>query len=398
MKGETQTVVIGAGPVGKFAALSLARLGVEVEILDEGSRGAVHSYALALHPESLRLLDELGVADELVASGQRIERMGFHRRDERLGQLDFSELGGPFPFVLVAPQSALEQALEQRLNREKVRVWWKHQALAVSQDAARVALRVGRREKYSMGYPVAGTEWMITRESDVHSRFLIGADGYHSFVRRSHDDAFESGGPAQVFSVYEFPLTVDAPQEARVFFHDGTTNVFWPLHDRRGRLSFQVEPGSPPSPSVEGLNDLIRERVSWLPAEIEQVYWTSTAMFERRLAKSLGSNRIWLAGDAAHLTGPVGAQSMNVGLREAHDLARRIADGIARGASADAIGSYDADWRAEWRALLNLDGRLEATPALAKALGAQLAELPACVPASGADLDALLSQIGVRLR
>ena len=59
---QADALVVGAGPTGLVAALSLAKAGLAVEIIDEAWRPAGHSYALALHPRSLLLLDELGVA------------------------------------------------------------------------------------------------------------------------------------------------------------------------------------------------------------------------------------------------------------------------------------------------------------------------------------------------
>ena len=394
LQGETQVLVVGAGPVGQFAALALAQRGAKVEVLDEQWRGSVHSYALALHPSSLALLDEVGAAEELIRAGERIDRVAFYRGRDRAGEIDFSRLGGRYPFVLVVPQSALEQALEQRLRQAKVRVWWNHQALAIEQDAAHVAARVGRREKYSMGYPVATTEWMITKESDVRAAYLVGADGFHSFVRRTLGTTFEQRGQVEAFAVYEFPAHIDFAHEARVVFHEGTINVVWPLHDRRGRFSFQVDPNAPPAPSVDALKALVRARVPWFEPAIEEVYWTTNAVFERRLVERFGRGRIWLAGDAAHLTGPVGAQSMNVGLREARDLAARIAAALS-GGDAGQLESYQDERVAEWKALLG------GARAVAAQLPAWLADvkdrIPACVPASGDDLRALLGQLGLAL-
>jgi len=394
VQGETQVLVVGAGPVGQFAALSLAQRGLKVEVLDEQWRGSVHSYALALHPSSLALLDECGAAEELIRAGERIDRVAFYRGRDRVGQIDFARLGARHPFVLVVPQSALEQALEQRLRQSKVRVWWNHQALSIEQDATHVAVHVGRREKYSMGYPVATTEWMITKESDVRAAYLVGADGFHSFVRRSLGTAFEKRGEVEAFAVYEFPAHIDFAHEARVVFHEGTTNVVWPLHDRRGRFSFQVDPDAPPAPSVEALNALIQARVPWFEPTIEEVYWTTNAVFERRLVDRFGRGRIWLAGDAAHLTGPVGAQSMNVGLREAHDLAQRIAAALGGGDPA-ALESYQAERVDEWKALLG--GARGVSAQLPAWLAESKDRIPACIPASGDDLQALLGQLGLAL-
>src|SRR5262245_66539060 len=69
---QTDALVVGAGPTGLVAALSLAKAGLSVEIIDEAWRPAGHSYALALHPRSLLLLDELGVAAAAVAEGRKL--------------------------------------------------------------------------------------------------------------------------------------------------------------------------------------------------------------------------------------------------------------------------------------------------------------------------------------
>jgi 2-polyprenyl-6-methoxyphenol hydroxylase-like FAD-dependent oxidoreductase len=66
-------LVVGAGPTGLFAALGLSQAGLSVEVIDEEWRPAGHSYALALHPRSLRLLDELGLAEDVVARGRKLE-------------------------------------------------------------------------------------------------------------------------------------------------------------------------------------------------------------------------------------------------------------------------------------------------------------------------------------
>jgi 2-polyprenyl-6-methoxyphenol hydroxylase-like FAD-dependent oxidoreductase len=65
---KTDVLVAGAGPTGLLAALRLAELGVQVEVLEEEPRSAGHSYALALHPKSVALLDEVGLKEEAIAA------------------------------------------------------------------------------------------------------------------------------------------------------------------------------------------------------------------------------------------------------------------------------------------------------------------------------------------
>src|SRR6185503_20493438 len=70
---DLDVLVVGAGPVGMMAALSLQRAGLAVEVIDEGPRRAGHSYAVGLHPRSVLLLDRLGALDLLLPFAQRID-------------------------------------------------------------------------------------------------------------------------------------------------------------------------------------------------------------------------------------------------------------------------------------------------------------------------------------
>src|SRR3954453_490667 len=112
-----EVLVAGAGPVGLMAALVLAEQGIQVQIVDQEKRPAARSYALALHPQSLRLLDEVGLADELLARAHRIERLAFYEGMERRAELDFTALPAEFPYIAVLPQQILEGTLESALKR-----------------------------------------------------------------------------------------------------------------------------------------------------------------------------------------------------------------------------------------------------------------------------------------
>ena len=82
---KTQVLVVGAGPVGMFAALWLHKLGIQARIIDEARSSATHSYALALHPRSLELMDELGVAGAVLERARRVDTIGLYDGPERRG-------------------------------------------------------------------------------------------------------------------------------------------------------------------------------------------------------------------------------------------------------------------------------------------------------------------------
>jgi 2-polyprenyl-6-methoxyphenol hydroxylase-like FAD-dependent oxidoreductase len=104
---------------------------------------------------------------------------------------------------------------------------------------------------------------------------------------------------------------------------------------------------------------------------------------------------MWLAGDAAHMTGPAGIQSMNVGLIEAHDLANRIADVLRGRTDLRSLADYEREHLANWRFLLGMQGTFEPAPNAEPWVGRCVDRLLPSLPASGEDLVALARQIGI---
>ncbi len=397
MKKTSEVLVIGGGPVGMYAALALVSRGLDVQIIDKDEQGVAHSYGLALHPESLRLLDELGLTRFLLPHGQRIERLAFYDAADRAQTLDFSVVEGAFPYVLVVPQTLLEDVLERALAKRGVRVLRNHQALSINNGPDHVEVEVARMDKASVGYGIARTEMSLDRIYNVRADYVVGADGYESFVRRSQRIQVEKPRPTQWFTVFEFPAEMVTTDEARVVLHGAASNVLWPIHPGRGRWSFQVGESNSGSNPAE-LAELLASRAPWFGSPPEELVWANTVRFEQYLVERYGEGRVWLAGDAAHGTSPVGVQSMNVGLREAHDLAERLSATRAGSTDRDLLGGYDARWRSEWQSMLAISARL-APQNGSQAWAVENADrLLCCIPASGPDLARLLEQMHLDLR
>jgi 2-polyprenyl-6-methoxyphenol hydroxylase-like FAD-dependent oxidoreductase len=393
---ETDALVVGGGPVGLFAAIALSERGLRVEVVEKDWAGSAHSYALALHPSSLELLDEIGLAAELIEQGRRIDKVGIYDARNRLGELDLSRLEVKFPFVLVLPQSTLERTLERRLAKLKVPMLWNHEILGLTQNPEGVDCEIGRVEKIPLGYPIARTEWVINKRFHTRAGFVVGADGYHSFTRKALGARYEDLGGAQMFSVFEFDAGADLGGEVRLVLDGETVNVLWPMRDDRARFSFQVDSTDEPL-DQERLVALMGQRATWLKCEPGEIAWKTHTHFERRVADRFGAGRIWLAGDAAHITGPAGVQSMNVGLREARDLAERISGILKEDAPTSTLDAYRDERRAEWDSLLLTGRQIAAGPESPDWARDNAARLLPCVPASGDDLASLLQQVDLRL-
>jgi NADPH-dependent dioxygenase len=406
-EGEPEVLVVGAGPVGLFSALHLARAGVRPVVIDEAPRPAARSYALALHARTLALLDEVGLGQEIARRGHPVTRLAFYEESECRARiaLDGGEAeGGPAHGLVVIPQQVLEGLLESTLREQGVMVLWRHRLAAL--DPAP-----------DDGVPLATVERAGQRPLVLTPQFVVGADGHRSAVRRALGLELAEVGPAELFAIFEIttpPLGVDEDSEARVLLAPGATSVLWPITPGRLRWSFQIsswegfveprfksrtflEMGHDPFPYLVNakLDELLAERAPWFRDRDHEVVWSMAASFERRLAVRFGRGRVWLAGEAARLAGPVGVQSMNVGLREGRDLARRLARVLAGDATAGLLESYGRERRAEWLGLLT--GEATAASHAAPWVRRQAARLPAVLPASGRDLAALLAELGLHL-
>ena len=396
-------LVVGAGPVGMFAALSLARAGVDVEIIDQAARRAGHSYAVGLHPSSVLLLDQLGLLEPLLAHGQRIDGVQLHGGDgARRAALE--GLVGGRSFGLAVPQERLEEVLESELRRRGVAVSWNHRLSdLVEVPGAAPAATVERLGRDSVGYAYAASATVVDRTRVVRPRFLLGTDGHRSTVAARLGIAAEPVAEPQTFVAFEVTRGGDSGHDLHLLVDRRGVDAIWPLAGGRLRCTFEL--GSDETVASDRIKDrhpwwvtppgaaallarLLEARAPWL-APVGQIGWTALARFERRLAKSWGRGGVWLLGDSAHLASPLASHSLNRGLREADALAGTIAATLSGGAGGDALEAWAERSRAEWEWLLRTTETEAVWP------GLDSARLLPALPATGEALRELLDRIGV---
>jgi 2-polyprenyl-6-methoxyphenol hydroxylase-like FAD-dependent oxidoreductase len=375
----------------------------------------VHSYACALHSSTLQLLDQLGLASDVIARGFRVDRMAFYEGAARQGEVRLSDLGGDYPYMVVLPQSDFEDLLEQRLaTSHDLRVNWDHRFARMELAGGRTVAHVDRMGDTSQGYPIAHLERTVERSSLAHASYVVAADGQDSLVRRQLGIEVQTVGEPEFFEVYEVELDRQLENEVRVVFSENTLNVLWPLPSRRCRWSFQVPAGmasegrikdrlavrfvqdTEDPATLDRLRSLIASRAPWFKHSFDHLEWSIDIHFQKRLARDFGRDFTFLVGDSAHQTGPVGMQSMNLGMREAGDLAQRITRALREGGGPTALADYSRKWHGEWEQLLGINGGLrprEDAPGWVKNRAAAIAE---CLPATGADFLKLAAQISLK--
>lgn len=388
---RVQALVVGAGPVGLFAALCAARRGLDVLVLDEAWRDYAPGHASLLHPGTLALLEEGGLAEKLRAKGRTVERIQIYIDGTAVKTVTL-----PAP-ALAVPQTTLEEVLLEAARHEGVELRAPHQAATIEQQDGYVDVRVIRRELLTASSPASSGEWEPVESSLVRADFVIGADGYHSRVRSALGIETAEVGSSETFTMFEFPLAAEPGAEEELCFSEELGSVMLPLPGQRARWAFQIDDGLDALPDIGRLRELLERRAPWAIGCTDRVNWGTVIQFERRLARRFGKRRVWLAGDAAHITSPLGGHSMNVGLSEARDLAQRIANSVDSSNGYSALERYGSEREREWHKLLGLNVRFDllahAPPWLAK----YARRLMPALPASGAELAEILGALGLRL-
>jgi 3-(3-hydroxy-phenyl)propionate hydroxylase len=315
MTSSERVLIAGAGPVGLTAAANLVRHGVPVTVFEAGVNLSVESRASTFHPPTLDMLDALGAANQLIAQG--LTAPNFQYRTMRhgiLAQFDFGAIADAtaHPYRLQCEQSRLTRILYEQLRAQPgFELHFNSAVEQVSQDDNGLTVTIKRGGK---------TE---TRAG----RYLIGADGARSDVRRSLGIDFEGFTWPDRFLVVSTPFDFYSVIE-------GLAPVSYVADPQRWRFLLQI-PGLwrvmfPVTADESDETALTPAFAQALMATIVpgnsnyEIAHTTLYRVHQRIAKTMRLGRSFLVGDAAHINNPLGGMGMNGGIHDAINLTARI--------------------------------------------------------------------------
>ncbi len=327
----TEVLIAGAGPSGLLLACDLVRRGVSFRIVDKLLIPSDKSRALIVQARTTEVFEQLGLVDELLASGRRIDGSRFFVDGREQVRLDFGSLkieGAPYAFLLNVAQDQTERILTEQLAREGHAVERGVELVSFEQDASGVRSRLRLRDG---------------SEETVKSRFIVGCDGAHSVVRHGLGIAFNGAPYEQDFVLADVDMDDDIPRdEFRIFVsNDGVFAVFPMKGEKRVRLlasrrGVRADAGDPTLPEFQELV----ERFLSTPARLANPFWLARFRLHHRLADRYSSGRAFLCGDAAHIHSPAGGQGMNTGLQDAWNLGWKLALVLQGRARQELLESY----------------------------------------------------------
>jgi 2-polyprenyl-6-methoxyphenol hydroxylase-like FAD-dependent oxidoreductase len=352
---RSSVLIIGAGPTGLVLALWLSRLGIPVRIVDKAATPATASRALVVQARTLELYRQLDLPDAVIERGHRVSGLNFWVNGRAQARLPLDDLGAPitpYQFIHIFPQDAHERLLIERLAGFGVRVERGVELLDWTETGVGLSTGIGARLRNAQG-----------NVESAEAAYIVGCDGAHSTVRKQTGVEFTGGAYRQLFYVAD--IEGDGPAlngEIHVDLDESDfLAVFGIDNGGRARLIGTVreerEAGNTPGVALQ-FSDVSERILAQMGLIIRKVNWFSTYHVHHRFAQQFRFGRAFLAGDAAHVHSPVGAQGMNTGIGDAINLAWKLAAVLEGRAGAGLLDSYDAERKAFARRLVATTDRM----------------------------------------
>ena len=333
-----QTILIaGGGPVGLIAALALARQGLPVHVFEAEDRVNDMPRAATTHAATLEMLDELGLADEVIRRGliEPLFRIWDRSSGKLVAEFDFGNLKDEtrYPFAVQCEQHKIANMTIERLRAfAHATVEFRARVLAVEQTGDAVEIDVES---------AAGLR-------KVKGSYLIGADGGRSTVRKAMEIEFEGYTHPERFLILTTPFDLGANYRGctRNYFAAPTDwCALFKVAGDDGKGLWRVLSSTRLEEAEADLlsSDATEQRLQkFLPkAGRYPIVHRNLYNVHQRVAASFRSGRVFLAGDAAHVNNPLGGLGLNFGIHDAVELTALLGRVIRREAAPDILDLYD---------------------------------------------------------
>lgn len=309
-----RVLVAGAGPVGLVVALHLAQHDVPVTVLEAEPALPEMLRASTFHPPTLDMLASTGVLEAFLALGLKAPILQYRERAGCIAEFDFGRIADvtAHPYRFQCEQFKLNRLLYEKLaTLSRAEVIFSSEVTGVEEGPAYVTAVVARD----------------SGSRRFHGRYLVGADGARSHVRKSLDIPFDGFTWPERFLVVSTPFPFEdhfAGLAPVSYFADPEEWFFLLRVPGLWRVMF---PTRPEESDDEVLSDASVER------RLQRVLATGRPYRVRhrtlypvhqRVAASYRRGRAFLAGDAAHINNPLGGMGMNGGIHDGYNLAERL--------------------------------------------------------------------------
>ncbi|MCK9511167.1 MAG: bifunctional 3-(3-hydroxy-phenyl)propionate/3-hydroxycinnamic acid hydroxylase [Pigmentiphaga sp.] len=341
---DADVIVIGAGPTGLVLAHLLAQAGIATLLLEKLPHTVDEARAVSIDDESLRTLQATGMLPAIlphITQGYGVHYYSW--RNRLFAAIDPpSREHGYLKRNAFRQQKLVRQLADGLAGKPKARIRFNHEVAGFEQDAEGVTLRV-----------LQGGRTLALR-----CRWLVACDGGRSGTREQLAIPLEGSTYGERWLIADLLERSSPFRHTRTFCDPRRPAIRLPGPDGSLRYEFMLHPGENAEAALEDatLRAWIRERDpadAGLPLARKVVY-----TFHARIARRWRDGRVFLAGDAAHLTPPFAGQGMNSGIRDAANLAWKLA-AVAHGRLPPSLlDSYEQERKPHAWALIRMAQRI----------------------------------------
>src|SRR3989344_5169817 len=177
---QTQVLIVGAGPTGLMAANQLMRFGIDFIIIDTKSGPTIESRAIAVTARSLEIYQQMGLSDQIVEQGTKINSFNLYSQGKRKAEVLIGEIGkgmSEFHYLLAFEQSKNEELLYKNLLANNKTVHWNTEFIELTENTNQISVSVKNK----------------TETFNIKAQYIIACDGAKSPVRHQLHFPFEGG-------------------------------------------------------------------------------------------------------------------------------------------------------------------------------------------------------------
>lgn len=326
---------MGAGPTGLALACQFIRYGIDFAIVDQKEGITPYSKAIGVQARTLEIYQQIDLADKLIELGAITKGVRLLEGGEVRAEVPLTTLGqgmSPFPFLLIVEQGKHEKLLYDFIKSHREDVMWQTTLTDFSQDDAGVeAIIVDARGEKRL----------------VHARYLVACDGSKSLVRKGLGLTFAGSTLERLFYVADVQIEWEFPHDMlAAFLAKDRSTAFFPMRGDDHYRIVGVFPENSELKEGEVLYEEIERQIledTQVQLDIYKVNWFSTYKVHSRRVNKFSEGRCFLAGDAAHIHSPAGAQGMNTGIQDGYNLAWKLALVLRGEASTKILDTYNEE-------------------------------------------------------